>query len=116
MFRPFFVCVLPIPLALAAGDDAWKTKRAADGTDSDTGQILAESPCRRRNRQPQEETGASAAETPRPFNLRWESALPIREAELKARETNAPAVDEDHYAIAVYGIPEHLAKAKGKRI
>jgi hypothetical protein len=45
-----------------------------------------------------------------PLNVRWESALPIREAELKARETNAPAVDEDHYAIAVYGIPNRFAK------
>jgi hypothetical protein len=44
------------------------------------------------------------------LNIRWESALPIREAELKARETNAPAVDEEHYAIAVYGLPVKLAK------
>ncbi len=47
---------------------------------------------------------------PQPFNVRWESALPIREAELKARETSAPAVDEAHYAIAVYGIPSRFAK------
>jgi len=44
------------------------------------------------------------------LNVRWESALPIREAELKARETAAPDVDEAHYAIAVYGIPTRLAK------
>lgn len=42
---------------------------------------------------------------PPTLSLRWESALPVREAELKARETNAPTVDEDHYAIAVYGVP-----------
>jgi hypothetical protein len=44
------------------------------------------------------------------LNVRWESALPIREAELKARETAAPDVDENHYAIAVYGLPTRLAK------
>jgi hypothetical protein len=39
------------------------------------------------------------------LTVRWESALPMREAELKAREAGAPTVDEDHYAIAVFGIP-----------
>jgi hypothetical protein len=35
--------------------------------------------------------------------LRWESALPVRAAEMKTGDANAPSVDEDHYAIAVYG-------------
>jgi hypothetical protein len=42
--------------------------------------------------------------------LRWESALPIREAELKARETSAPAVEENYYGIAVYSLPSKLGK------
>lgn len=46
--------------------------------------------------------------------LRWESALPIREAELKTRETNAPSVDEGHYAIAVYGVPSRMASGERK--
>jgi len=33
------------------------------------------------------------------------SALPMSSAQLIAHELNAPAVDEDHYAIAVYGVP-----------
>jgi hypothetical protein len=37
--------------------------------------------------------------------LRWESALPIRQGELKAREVNAPDIDPDSYVIAVYGVP-----------
>jgi hypothetical protein len=37
--------------------------------------------------------------------IRWESALPIRVAELKARETAAQASSDDGYSIAVYGIP-----------
>jgi len=31
--------------------------------------------------------------------------LPMREAELKARDTGAPDIGDDYYAIAVYGIP-----------
>jgi hypothetical protein len=68
---------------------------------------------RRMGGQPQDSSdhgNESSSEPPQPLNVRWESALPIREAELKARETNAPAVDEDHYAIAVYGIPSRYAK------
>ena len=53
-------------------------------------------------------TGTDYNEPPT-LKLRWESALPVREAELKARETSAPTLDEDHYAIAVYGIPSRIA-------
>jgi hypothetical protein len=59
---------------------------------------------------PNENSNAQAPESGLMLNVRWESALPIREAELKARETGAPDVDENHYAIAVYGIPTRLAK------
>src|SRR5207248_4895745 len=45
------------------------------------------------------------AQTPPTLTVRWESALPIREAELKARDTGA----EGHYAIAVYGVPRRVA-------
>src|SRR5258708_6046208 len=43
----------------------------------------------------------SGATTIQTLMLRWESVPPVREAELKARETNATTVDENHYAIAV---------------
>lgn len=51
--------------------------------------------------------GGSAATPGQPatLTLRWESALPMREAELKARDTGAPDVADDYYAIAVYGMP-----------
>lgn len=39
------------------------------------------------------------------ITVRWESALPIRVAEMKAREEGAPIASEDAYTIAVYGIP-----------
>jgi hypothetical protein len=127
-------------LAASTADDTWKAKRAADWTDVETKQILTDSPWasmvtptvskteprqsghrgvlvgvpgiprRRGQTQDPNDIPPATNETPQPLNVRWESALPIREAELKARETNAPVVDEDHYAIAVYGIPSHLAK------
>jgi hypothetical protein len=37
--------------------------------------------------------------------VRWESAFPVRAAELKAQELGAPDWDGDFYAIAVYDIP-----------
>jgi hypothetical protein len=44
---------------------------------------------------------------PEPGNtaVRWESARPVRAAELKAGETDAPVWQGDYYAIAVYDIP-----------
>jgi len=57
---------------------------------------------------------AGAYSNPPDLHLRWESALPVRSAELKARETNAPTLDESHYAIAIYGVPRRLASADAK--
>ena len=53
---------------------------------------------------------------PPTLKLRWESALPVREAELKTRDTNAPTLDQDHYAIAVYGIPARMANGDPKHL
>jgi hypothetical protein len=50
------------------------------------------------------------------LKLRWESALPIRDAELKGREVYAPDIDEDHYAIAVYGVPAKMAAGDSKSL
>jgi hypothetical protein len=48
---------------------------------------------------------------PPKLTLRWESAMPVREAELRARDVDAPTVDENHYAIAVIGVPRNMIKA-----
>ncbi len=37
--------------------------------------------------------------------IRWESAAPVRAAELKVGEANAPSWQGDYYAIAVYDVP-----------
>src|SRR5580704_6471895 len=39
------------------------------------------------------------------LKLRWESALPIRLAELKSHEIEPPTLGGDGYYIAVYGVP-----------
>jgi hypothetical protein len=59
------------------------------------------------------DTGSTQAPT---LKLRWESALPIREAELKTRDTAAPTLDEAHYAIAVYGVPSRMANGDPKEL
>ena len=42
--------------------------------------------------------------------VRWESALPVRAAELKAREAQPPTLSDDGYSIAVYGVPPSYVK------
>ena len=41
--------------------------------------------------------------------VRWESALPVQEAQLKLADGNAPIIDESNYAISVAGLPNRLA-------
>ncbi|MGH9645352.1 MAG: hypothetical protein ACRD4E_00925 [Bryobacteraceae bacterium] len=52
--------------------------------------------------------GRSEPVTPPKLTLRWESAMPVREAELRERDVDAPTVDENHYAIAVLGVPRNM--------
>lgn len=42
--------------------------------------------------------------------LRWESALPVRVAELKARVVEPPTTSTDGYFLAVYGVPGNYFK------
>jgi hypothetical protein len=48
--------------------------------------------------------------------LRWESALPIRVAELKTGVIAPPTLDNDGYSIAVYGIPGEYFKGDPKSL
>ena len=55
--------------------------------------------------------------TPQPLRLVWESAMPVRAAELKAHDTNAPTLDDDnHYAIAVYGVASRFVSGDPKSL
>lgn len=55
-------------------------------------------------------TPMSKAQTIR-LLVRWESALPIRVAELKRGEAQPPTLSDNGYSIAVYGVP--FTDAKG---
>jgi hypothetical protein len=59
--------------------------------------------------------GGSSSEPPK-LTLRWESAMPVRTAELKARDPSAPDIDESHYAIAVYGIPDRMIEGDVQKL
>jgi hypothetical protein len=58
----------------------------------------------------------SARSLPRPITLklRWESALPVRLAELKSHEVAPPTLDVDGYCVAVYGVPNANFKGDPK--
>jgi hypothetical protein len=59
--------------------------------------------------------GNGANSEPPVLHVRWESAFPIREAELKSKDSNAPTLDDDaHYAIAVYGVPNRMAPGNSR--
>jgi hypothetical protein len=60
--------------------------------------------------------GANTASSEPPIlHVRWESAFPIREAELKSHDANAPTLDDDaHYAVAVYGVPSRMAPGSSR--
>jgi hypothetical protein len=48
--------------------------------------------------------------------LRWESAMPVRTAELKVHDNDVPVLDEKHYAIAVYGVPDRMLVGDTKKL
>jgi hypothetical protein len=50
------------------------------------------------------------------LKLRWESALPVRLAELKSHEVEPPTLTGEGYIIAVYGIPGGDFKGDPKRL
>jgi len=59
---------------------------------------------------------ATPAEQAPMLKLRWESALPIREAVMKARDPNAPTIEEGYYALAVYGVPTRMVNVDSKTL
>jgi hypothetical protein len=50
------------------------------------------------------------------LKLRWESALPVRLAELKSHEVEPPTSQSEGYSIAVYGIPGGNFKGDPKQL
>jgi hypothetical protein len=60
----------------------------------------------------------SVRSLPQPIalRLRWESALPVRLAELKSHEVEPLTMDGDGYRIAVYGLPRADIKGDPKEV
>lgn len=60
----------------------------------------------------------SPSSLPQPIKLkiRWESALPVRLAELKSHEIEPPTLGGDGYYIAVYGVPSGDFKGDPKQL
>lgn len=67
-------------------------------------------------------TGAGSAPSPRSkvqsmtVMLRWESAMPVRLAELKSHVFEPPTLEGDGYRIAVYGLPGGYFKGDPKKL
>jgi hypothetical protein len=102
---------------MLAASQEWKNKQYSDWTEDDAKEVMTNSPWAKTvttvpvkptgNEARSAKTGGAASpEQPVTLTLRWESARPMREAELKARDIRAPDVEEDYYTIAVYGIPQ----------
>lgn len=60
--------------------------------------------------------GTSNAPKPLKLQIRWESALPVRAAELKAGVVEPPTLAGDGYSIAVYGVPGSYFKDDPKKL
>jgi hypothetical protein len=116
-------------------EKAWKNKPVTEWTADDAQQVMTDSPWAKTtipvmekaaNEGPhrggggyprggaRNDTGGERTDQGQPptLTLRWESAVPIREAELKAGDVDAPTVDEEHYAIAVLGVPRNMLNAE----
>jgi hypothetical protein len=50
------------------------------------------------------------------LRLRWESALPVQVAELKAHELDPPSLEGNGYRIAIYDIPGGYLKGDPKKL
>ena len=42
------------------------------------------------------------------LTIRWESALPVQQAELLTKDNSGPSLDDDHYAISILGLPRRI--------
>jgi hypothetical protein len=125
MAPPRFL-MLPLAAALLfAGDPSWKVKPVSQWREDDAKQFLAASPWTKatkvavlppRGEDQLREGGAmgggavhtkrgSESALPSVLAVRWESAAPVRTAELLAHELGAPDWDGEYYVIAVYGVP-----------
>src|SRR5271170_2445635 len=135
MNRNWRIWLWPVAIALlSAADLAWRDKPIAEWTAADAQQALKDSPWVKSvpskfaqqgphavivqpvtplgrpygpPRAVPVETRAPSGSAPT-LTMRWESALPMRVAQVKSGNVNAPVMDDDHFAIAVYGLPDQV--------
>lgn len=128
MFRIPCCCLL-VAAAFAAADPAWLAKPISQWNRDDAGRVLAGSPWVKWTRiailpergEAQMRDGgkmggggkraglgldpAALAGDAGKLMVRWESAAPVRAAEVLTGETAAPEWDGDYYVIALYDVP-----------
>jgi hypothetical protein len=56
-------------------------------------------------------TTDDSTNSPKQVTLRWESAEPIQQAILKAKDANAPVMHEKEYAIVISGLPNRVGRS-----
>ena len=56
-------------------------------------------------------TDDDSTNSPKPVTLRWESAEPVQQAILKAKDSNAPVMHEKEYAIVISGLPNRVGRS-----
>lgn len=121
-------------VALTAADPAWKGKPISQWTAEDAKEVLTNSPWAKPTtaatlrklsedqlrdagrmgggathfgigRPPEEPAAAGGGAQRALVEVRWESALPVRAAEVKAGEIGAPDWEGNYYVIALYDVP-----------
>jgi hypothetical protein len=56
---------------------------------------------------PNSSGGRNDSQTPPQLTLRWETAMPVRAAEMKTHDLT-PQSDDKHYTLAIYGVPDRF--------
>lgn len=136
------VVMVALPLCGFQPRQPWKTKPPAQWSVSEARLVLADSPwakpvnpqLKRAAGKGSEMAGASqtmrrggyargGTQSPEELyqlhpavTVRWESALPIREAEAMAGEVDAPDIEQGNYAIAVYGVQSRFPGRDAKSL
>lgn len=63
------------------------------------------------NRRRNDDDESTSSNQPKQVTLRWESAEPVQQAILKAKDSNAPVMHEREYAITIAGLPNRVGRA-----
>lgn len=112
-------CLLAVSVSLLLAADTWDSKPVPQWTAEDAKQVLANSgwvkrasigataPARSESpgREGTKSGGRAQPSAPRTVTVRWESAPPIRSAEILAGEAGAPDWDGNYYAVSVSDVP-----------